>query len=100
MALAINGVTQRRTCCATLPLLPSLRTPNVKAVNKVKNVLIAKYHSPTAQKDIRHILKVAISIGISIVELIKNQTVFFFLLHHLNCQQLFFGVENKKLLVW
>ena len=36
MALAINGVTQRRPCCATLPLLPRLRTSDEKAVNKVK----------------------------------------------------------------
>ena len=52
MALAINGVTQRRPCCATLPLLPRLRTRDEKAVNKVKTTLIAKYHSPTVHKDI------------------------------------------------
>ena len=64
MALAINGVTQRRSCCATLPLLPRLRTRDEKAVNKVKTTLNAKYHSPSVHKDIQHLLKVAISIGI------------------------------------
>ena len=64
MALAINGVTQRRPCCATLPLLPTLRALDVKAVNKVKTTLIANYNSPAVQKDIQHLLKVTISIGI------------------------------------